>query len=105
MSLAYFSLGECALADSFYRNDINCDLRVILLAPVLGHYIYKPLIKFGKKVGPLRDLQCLLGSKSAIGKEEKGTESGCACSQLEEISAGRLATYGLGHFGTLSQTS
>src|SRR5215467_4251147 len=86
MSLAGLGLSECALADFFYRNDINCDLGVILLAPVPGQYIYKPLIEFGKKVGPLRDLQRFLAGTSAVGKKEERTEGGCGRCEFKEIS-------------------
>src|SRR5262245_53321330 len=71
VALARLGLSERAVADFLHWNDVNGYLRVILLAPVPGQHIHKPLIKFGKEVGPLRNLQRLLAGECAIGEKEK----------------------------------
>ncbi len=101
MSFASLDLGERAVANLLYRNDVNCDLGIVLLAPVPGHHVHKPLIKFGEKMAPFRDVQCLLAGGNATGKKEKGTESGSAGRYLKEITSRGRAGCSPGHLVTL----
>src|SRR5579859_220224 len=64
MPLSRFDLSECAVANFLYRNEVHCHPGIVLLAPIVGDNVYKPLIKFRDEVRPFGDLQSLLAGES-----------------------------------------
>src|SRR5690348_10536664 len=74
---ARLDLSERPFADFFRRNNVNCDLDVILLAPVAGQHICKPPVKFRKEVRPFGDLERFLARRGMLGKKKEWTKGGC----------------------------
>src|SRR5438270_150226 len=99
MSFAGLDLGEGAVANLLCRNNVNCDLGIILFAPFGSQHVHKPLVKLGKQMGPFRDLERPLAGESSDREMEKRAKGGRARRKIQEITPRAVAGCVPDHLG------
>src|ERR1043166_6017974 len=99
MSLAGLYLGKCAVTNLFHRNNVDRNVGIVLLAPVFGQHVYKPLVELRQEVSPFGDLERLLRGPGALREKKIRAKRSSTGRQLQEVSARGIAVFDLGHLG------